>query len=227
MTAASRAGNNHTATPSTAPGHDPEGGRFVLRAGVLDAADLRRAHTRIAHEIVERNHGAEGVVLVGLYTRGLVIARRLAAAIEGFEHVAVPVGALDVAFYRDDIAIRAVQPLGPTEIPVDIAGKVVVLVDDVLYTGRTVRAALDALTELGRPRAVQLAILVDRGHRELPIRPDFVGKNLPTRHGEDVRVRFEEIDGGPDSVELWGEPRAGDSSPEEPGPLESSPGGDA
>ncbi len=112
------------------------------------------------------------------------------------------------------------QPLGPTEIPVDIAGKVVVLVDDVLYTGRTVRAALDALTELGRPRAVQLAILVDRGHRELPIRPDFVGKNLPTRHGEDVRVRLEETDGVPDSVELWGEPRAGDE-------LESDPGGGA
>jgi pyrimidine operon attenuation protein/uracil phosphoribosyltransferase len=226
MTAASRAGNTH-ATSATAPGHEPEGGHFVLRAGVLDAADLRRAHTRIAHEIVERNHGAEGVVLVGLYTRGLVMARRLAVAIEEFEHVAVPVGALDVAFYRDDIAIRAVQPLGPTEIPVDIAGKVVVLVDDVLYTGRTVRAALDALTELGRPRAVQLAILVDRGHRELPIRPDFVGKNLPTRHGEDVRVRLEEIDGGPDSVELWGEPRAGDASPGDPDSFESSPGGDA
>ena len=219
MTAASRAGKDISSTP-TAPGNDPDGGRFVLRAGVLDAADLRRAHTRIAHEIVERNHGADGVVLVGLYTRGLVMARRLATAIEEFEHVVVPVGALDVAFYRDDIGIRAVQPLGPTEIPVDIAGKVVVLVDDVLYTGRTVRAALDALTELGRPRAVQLAILVDRGHRELPIRPDFVGKNLPTRHGEDVRVRLEEIDGPPDSVELWGEPRAGDE-------LESDPGGDA
>jgi pyrimidine operon attenuation protein/uracil phosphoribosyltransferase len=176
---------------------------FVFRTGVLDAADLHRAHTRIAHEIVERNHGAERVVLVGLYTRGLAIARRLASAIEEFEHTAVPVGALDVAFYRDDIGIRAVQPLGPTEVPVDIAGKVVVLVDDVLYTGRTVRAALDALTELGRPRAVQLAILVDRGHRELPIRPDFVGKNLPTRHGEDVRVRMEEVDGVPDSVDLW------------------------
>jgi len=182
---------------------EPQSG-LVLRTGVLDGADVRRAHTRIAHEIVERNHGAEGVVLVGLYTRGLAIARRLATAIESFEHVDVPVGALDVAFYRDDIALRPVQPLGPTEIPVDIAGTVVVLVDDVLYTGRTVRAALDALTELGRPQAVQLAILVDRGHRELPIRPDFVGKNLPTRHGEDVRVRLVEVDGVPDSVELWG-----------------------
>jgi len=220
MTAASRAGKGISNTATTAPGNDPDGGRFVLRAGVLDADDLRRAHTRIAHEIVERNHGAESVVLVGLYTRGLVMARRLATAIEEFEHVTVPVGALDVAFYRDDIGIRAVQPLGPTEIPVDIAGKVVVLVDDVLYTGRTVRAALDALTELGRPRAVQLAILVDRGHRELPIRPDFVGKNLPTRHGEDVRVRLQETDGVPDSVELWGEPRSGDE-------LESDPGGGA
>ena len=160
---------------------DPQGGVFAFRATVFDADDLRRAHTRIAHEIVERNHGADRVVLAGLYTRGLVIAHRLAAAIAEFEAVDVPVGALDVAFYRDDIGIRPVQPLGPTEFPVDITGTVVVLVDDVLYTGRTVRAALDALHELGRPQAVQLAILVDRGHRELPIRPDFVGKNLPTQ----------------------------------------------
>ena len=152
-----------------------------FHASVFDAGDLRRAHTRIAHEIVERNHGADDLVLVGLYTRGLAIARRLAAAIEEFEDLEVPVGALDVAFYRDDIGLRTVTPVGATEIPVDISGRVVVLVDDVLYTGRTVRAALDALTELGRPRAVQLAVLVDRGHRELPIRPDFVGKNLPTR----------------------------------------------
>jgi pyrimidine operon attenuation protein/uracil phosphoribosyltransferase len=198
MTAASRAGQPEPPEPAREP-------HFVFRTGVLDAADLRRAHTRIAHEIVERNHGAADVVLVGLYTRGLAIARRLAAAISTFEHVDVPVGALDVAFYRDDIGLRPVQPIGPTEIPVDVAGKVVVLVDDVLFTGRTVRAALDALTELGRPRAVQLAILVDRGHRELPIRPDFVGKNLPTRVGEDVRVRLEEIDGVADSVEVWGE----------------------
>ncbi|HEX5588424.1 MAG TPA: bifunctional pyr operon transcriptional regulator/uracil phosphoribosyltransferase PyrR [Acidimicrobiia bacterium] len=183
---------------------DPQGGRFAFRAGVFDADDLRRAHTRIAHEIVERNHGATDVVLAGLYTRGLAIAHRLAAAIAEFETTVVPVGALDVAFYRDDIGLRPVQPLGPTEFPVDISGKVVVLVDDVLYTGRTVRAALDALTELGRPQAVQLAILVDRGHRELPIRPDFVGKNLPTQHGEDVRVRLIETDDvAADSVELW------------------------
>jgi pyrimidine operon attenuation protein/uracil phosphoribosyltransferase len=177
---------------------------LVKRAGVFDAGDLRRAHTRIAHEIVERNRGATDIVLVGLYTRGLAIAHRLASAIAEFENTQVPVGALDVAFYRDDISLRAVQPLGPTEVPVDITGKTVVLVDDVLYTGRTVRAAMDALTELGRPRAVQLAVLVDRGHRELPIRPDFVGKNLPTRQGEDVRVRMQEVDGVTDGVELWG-----------------------
>src|SRR4051812_37405134 len=175
---------------------------LVKRTGVFDADDLRRAHTRIAHEIVERNRGADNVVLVGLYTRGLAIAHRLARAIEEVEDVDVPVGALDVSFYRDDIGLRAVTPTGPTEIPVDIGGRVVVLVDDVLYTGRTIRAAMDALIELGRPRAIQLAVLVDRGHRELPIRPDFVGKNLPTRVGEDVRVRLTEIDGGPDSVEL-------------------------
>jgi pyrimidine operon attenuation protein / uracil phosphoribosyltransferase len=204
MTAAPNRAERRADTPTTAPDVDPDGGRFVFRTGVFDAGDLRRAHTRIAHEIVERNRGADGVVLVGLYTRGLAIARRLAAAIEEFEGVVAPVGALDVAFYRDDINLRAVSPLGPTEVPGDISGKVVVLVDDVLYTGRTVRAALDALTELGRPRAVQLAVLIDRGHRELPIRPDYVGKNLPTRVGEDVRVRLTEIDGGPDGVELWG-----------------------
>src|SRR6516225_7536634 len=181
-----------------------EGGRFVFRTQVFSADDLRRAHTRIAHEIVERNHGADDLVLVGLYTRGAAVAQRLAAIIEGFEGVAVPVGALDVAFYRDDIGLRPVQPLGPTEVPVDVAGRTVVLVDDVLFTGRTVRAALDAITELGRPRAVQLAVLVDRGHRELPIRADFVGKNLPTKAAEDVRVRLAEVDGEEDSIEVWG-----------------------
>jgi len=193
---------------TTAPG----GGRFmsgsmsgyVFRAAVFSADDLRRAHTRIAHEIVERNHGAESLLLIGLYTRGVAIARRLAVAIESFEGVEVPVGALDVAFYRDDIGLRPVQPLGATEVPVDVSDRIVVLVDDVLFTGRTVRAALDALTELGRPPAVQLAVLVDRGHRELPIRADFVGKNLPTGVGEDVRVRLAETDDvDEDAIELW------------------------
>jgi len=183
----------------------PSGGHlFSLQAKVFDADDLRRAHTRIAHEIVERNHGAADVVLIGLYTRGVAVARRLAEAIERFEGVAVPVGAIDVAFYRDDIRLRRVQPLGPTEVPVDVTDRVVVLVDDVLFTGRTARAALEAVTELGRPRAVQLAVLVDRGHRELPIRADFVGKNLPTKVAEDVRVRLQEVDEGEDGIEIWG-----------------------
>jgi len=181
-----------------------EGGHFAFRARVFDADALRRAFTRIAHEIIERNHGAKAVVLVGLYTRGVAIARRIAAAIEQVEGTSVPVGALDVAFYRDDIGMRSVQPLGPTEVPVDVADRVVVLVDDVLFTGRTVRSALDALTELGRPSAVQLAVLVDRGHRELPIRADYVGKNLPTKLAEDVRVRLREVDAEPDAVEIWG-----------------------
>jgi pyrimidine operon attenuation protein / uracil phosphoribosyltransferase len=204
------------ATAPTGPARVAAEAALVKRTGVFDADDLRRAHTRIAHEIIERNRGASDVVLVGLYTRGLAIAHRLGAAIEEFENVAVPVGALDVSFYRDDIALRAVTPTGPTEIPGDIADKVVVLVDDVLYTGRTIRAAMDALIELGRPRAIQLAVLVDRGHRELPIRPDFVGKNLPTRVGEDVRVRLAEVDDVTDGVELWG-PAEG-STTDEPNP---------
>ena len=200
MSGAPRADNSKQHDLPAAAGN---GGRFVFRARVFDADELRRAHTRIAHEIIERNHGAADLVLVGLYTRGVAIARRLADVISGFESVDVPVGVLDVAFYRDDIALRAVQPLGPTEVPVDVSGRVVVLVDDVLFTGRTVRAALDALTELGRPRAVQLAVLVDRGHRELPIRADYVGKNLPTNEGDDVRVRLTETDDEADGVELW------------------------
>ncbi len=181
-----------------------EGGRFVFRANVFDAESLRRAQTRIAHEIVERNQGADAIVLVGLYTRGVALARRLADAIGSFEGADVPAGSLDVTFFRDDIGLRASQPVGNTEVPVDIAGRVVVLVDDVLFTGRTVRAALDALNELGRPESVQLAVLVDRGHRELPVRADYVGKNLPTKLAEDVRVRLSEVDGEDDGVELWG-----------------------
>ena len=164
--------------PSSGPGH------WLLRARVFEADDLKRAVTRIAHEIVERNHGAEDVVLVGLYTRGVIVARRLAAAIASFEGVEVPVGALDVSFYRDDIALRRVSPLGPTQLPGDVKDSVVVLCDDVLFTGRTIRAAMDAVVDFGRPRAVQLAVLVDRGHRELPIRADYVGKNVPTARDE-------------------------------------------
>jgi pyrimidine operon attenuation protein/uracil phosphoribosyltransferase len=199
------AADHDPAVPGPTPaGAGDGGGRLVFRAGVFDADDLRRALRRVAHEVVERNHGATEVVLVGLYTRGVALARRIAQAIESIEGEPVPVGALDVAFYRDDLALRAVQPLGPTEVP-DVAGRVVVLVDDVLATGRTARAALEALFSLGRPRSVQLAVLVDRGHRELPVRADYVGKNLPTKHAEDVRVRLVDIDGVPaDVVEIWG-----------------------
>ncbi len=167
----------------------PIGGVFHARNEVLSADDLRRAQSRIGHEIVERNRGLEGLVLIGLQRGGVWIAERLAEAISRFEPgSAVPVGRLDVSLYRDDIGLRPVVPGAATDIPVPLEGATVVLVDDVLFTGRTVRAALEAMNDYGRPRAVQLAVLVDRGHRELPIRPDFVGKNLPTRRDEEVSV---------------------------------------
>src|SRR5436190_21102915 len=162
----------------------------------MDAEDLRRAITRIGHEVVERNHGLDDVVVVGLQTGGVPIVRRLAETLQQIEGTTVPVGTLDVAFYRDDIGLRPVMPEAVTDISFDLTGKVVVLVDDVLFTGRTVRAALDALNDYGRPRAVQLAVMVDRGHRELPIRPDYVGKNLPTRLDELVDVRDDGVDVG-------------------------------
>jgi pyrimidine operon attenuation protein/uracil phosphoribosyltransferase len=155
----------------------------------MDADDLQRAIWRIGHEIVERNHGVTGVVLVALQTGGVPVAHRLADALQAVTEEAVPVGSLDVVFYRDDIGIRPVMPEAVTEIPWDLDHQTVVLVDDVLFTGRTIRAALDALQAYGRPRSVQLAVIVDRGHRELPIRPDYVGKNLPTRRDEVVDVR--------------------------------------
>ena len=154
---------------------------------VLSADDVRRALTRIAHEIVERNHGTNGVVLIGLQRGGVWIAAELAQVLAGIEQP-VPVGSLDVSFHRDDVGLRPIVPGHVTSIPVPLDDATVVLVDDVLFTGRTVRAALEALNEYGRPRVVQLAVIVDRGHRQLPIRPDYVGKNLPTADDEDVRV---------------------------------------
>jgi pyrimidine operon attenuation protein/uracil phosphoribosyltransferase len=171
----------------------PRGGVFVTRVQVLAPEDVQRAITRIAHEIVERNRGLDDVVVVGLQTGGVPLAFRLAQVLEEMEATAVPVGMLDVAFYRDDIGIRPVLAEAITSIPCDLAGQLVILVDDVLFTGRTVRAALNALADYGRARAVQLAVMVDRGHRELPVRPDYVGKNMPTRLDEQVDVSLDGV----------------------------------
>src|SRR5580658_5574816 len=163
---------------------------------VLEADEIRRALTRIAHEILERTNGADDVVLLGIPTRGVPLAHRLAARLAQVEGRPAQAGSLDITMYRDDLRLRPARTLGHTEVPASgIDDKVVVLVDDVLYSGRTVRAALDALGDLGRPRAVQLAVLVDRGHRELPIRADYVGKNLPTSQREMVQVLLSEVDG--------------------------------
>ena len=166
----------------------PFGGVFVPHKRVMDADDVARASVRIAHEVIERNHGLENVAVIGLQTGGVPLAERLVDAIHEIETVKVPIGTLDVAFYRDDIGIRPVLPEAVTDIPFALDGAIVVLVDDVLFTGRTIRAALNALNDYGRPRSIQLAVMVDRGHRELPIRPDYVGKNLPTRRDEMVDV---------------------------------------
>jgi pyrimidine operon attenuation protein / uracil phosphoribosyltransferase len=167
-----------------------------MSSKVMDAADVRRALTRIAHEILERDKGADSIVLVGIADRGDDLARRLAVEIERIEGRRVPVGVLDITFYRDDIGLRAEAPeVHETRIDDDVSGVTVILVDDVLYTGRTIRAAMDALMDLGRPRKIQLAVLVDRGHRELPIRADYVGKNVPTSRADDVIVRVAEFDG--------------------------------
>ena len=182
--------NATPAAPDPTPVTD-ETGRVVL-----DSGDITRALTRISHEILERNKGADGLVLLGIPTRGVHLARRIAGHMSRVEGAEVPVGSVDVTMYRDDLRMRPARTLLPTEIPAGgIDGKVVVLVDDVLYSGRTIRAALDALNDIGRPQAVRLAVLVDRGHRELPIRADFVGKNLPTSLAEKVAVRLEEHDG--------------------------------
>ncbi|AAT88956.1 transcriptional regulator [Leifsonia xyli subsp. xyli] len=167
---------------------------------VLQQADISRALTRISHEILESNRGIDGLAILGIPTRGVVLARRIAESIQRIEQEAVGasadiVGALDVTMYRDDLARNPTRAPQPTSLPGPIDGKTVVLVDDVLFSGRTIRAALDALSDLGRPRAVRLAVLVDRGHRELPIRADFVGKNLPSAASERIFVRFAEVDG--------------------------------
>jgi len=190
--------------PPARPPQRPVTGDPAAARTVLDAADVGRALTRIAHEIVERNHGAGDVVILGIPTRGVSLAQRIGARVSAIEadgaggdaSPGLPIGSVDVTMYRDDLRLRGVRALESTDIPADgIDGKVVVLVDDVLFSGRTVRAALDALSDLGRPRAVQLAVLVDRGHRELPIRADYVGKNIPTSLTETVHVLLDETDG--------------------------------
>ena len=168
----------------------------MLEKVLLISSDIKRALSRIAHEIVERNKGAEEVVLIGLWTRGVPLAQRIADIIQHFEAIPVPVGALDIALYRDDISSPELTPaLRTTDISTDISDKHIVLVDDVLYTGRSIRAAMDALMDLGRPKSIQLAVLIDRGHRELPIRADYVGKNIPSAKDEEIQVRLVETDG--------------------------------
>ena len=163
---------------------------------VMNTEDIRRTLARIAHEIIERNKSTENLIIVGLHTRGVPLAKRLAESIEKYEKTGVSVGMLDFSLYRDDLDPSEIKTaLRRTEIPSDINGKSVVLIDDVLHTGRTIRAAMDALTDLGRPQSIQLAVLIDRGHRELPIRADYVGKNIPSSKHEQIKVQLEETDG--------------------------------
>ncbi|MGI6755547.1 MAG: bifunctional pyr operon transcriptional regulator/uracil phosphoribosyltransferase PyrR [Atopobiaceae bacterium] len=172
------------------------------KAVVMDGKAMQRALTRIAHEIIEHNEGAENMALVGIMRRGLPLAHILAAQIEEIEGVHLDVGQLDISFYRDDVTRQISPVLHATDIPFKVEGVNIILVDDVLYTGRTVRSALDALMDFGRPRTVQLAVMVDRGHRELPVRADYVGKNVPSSHEENVRVKMMQFDGY-DAVEIW------------------------
>jgi pyrimidine operon attenuation protein/uracil phosphoribosyltransferase len=196
-------GSTHPASHETTPAASPPG------RTVLDEHDISRALSRIAHEILERNKGASDLVLLGIPSRGVPLAERIAAKMASVEGADVPAGSLDVTMYRDDLRMRPARTLMPTDIPHGgLDGKVVVLVDDVLFSGRTIRAALDAMTDVGRPRAVRLAVLVDRGHRELPIRADFVGKNLPTSLAEKVSVRLVEFDGR-DEVTIAGPASSG------------------
>ena len=195
------------ANPTTNASVDPSIGAEVCMPQVMDADRMSRALTRIAHEILERNRGLDDLALVGIRTRGVPIARRIARALKEINGDEVPTGALDITLYRDDLMRHAVGPqpvVRRTEIPFSIDDRKILLVDDVLYTGRTIRAALDALIDFGRPRAIQLIALVDRGHRELPIKADYVGKNLPTSLRQSVQVRLEEID-GVDEIVIEGE----------------------
>jgi len=189
----------------------------------MNQEDVRRALARVAHEILERNRGAKELVIVGIHTRGVHLARRIAANLAEFEGIEVPVATLDVSLYRDDNRARSQSQtkLKPTDIPMGIQGKRVVLVDDVLYTGRTIRAAMDALVDFGRPQQIQLAILLDRGHRELPIRADYVGQNLPTAFNERVKVRLMETDGADEVALIFEDPDLEEESPEE-SPEESN-----
>lgn len=168
----------------------------MKRKNILNETEMNRACVRLAHELIERNKGADDLVLVGIQRRGVPLARRVAALVEQFEGVELPVGMLDITFYRDDLSLLAEHPvINGTDLPFMLHGKTVVLVDDVLYTGRTARAAIEAIMESGRARCIQLMVMVDRGHRELPIRADFIGKNLPTAHNEVVHVCVQELDG--------------------------------
>ncbi|MBQ9364318.1 MAG: bifunctional pyr operon transcriptional regulator/uracil phosphoribosyltransferase PyrR [Schwartzia sp.] len=174
---------------------------MIDKTVLLDGEAIRRSLTRIAHEIVEKNRGTDNLMMVGIRSRGVPLAERIADEIKAIEGMRPPVGVLDITLYRDDLSTMAYQPLvRPTTMPVDISGKTIVLADDVLFTGRTIRAALDALIDMGRPRVIQLAVLVDRGHRELPIRADYVGKNVPTALKETVSVKLTEIDGKDEAV---------------------------
>ena len=169
---------------------------FVEKTTIMNEKDVRRAMRRIAHEIIEANHGVEDLILLGIQRRGVPLAKMLAESIAAVEGESVPMGAIDITFYRDDLSTIGPSPrVSTTDVPIDVTDKNVILVDDVLYTGRTVRAAIDVIIDWGRPRAIRLAVLIDRGHRELPIRPDFVGKNVPTSHKEIIKVRVEDFDG--------------------------------
>jgi pyrimidine operon attenuation protein/uracil phosphoribosyltransferase len=182
---------------------------LVAEKGLMSSQDMERALVRIAHEILERNKGAQNLVLVGMQTRGVPLASRLALTIKQLESITVPIGSLDISLYRDDLSSLNLKPVVQrTEVPTDVTGKHIILVDDVFYTGRSIRAAMDALMDLGRPQTIQLAVLIDRGHRELPIRADYVGKNIPTAMDEEVKVYVKEVD-GEDKVTIFSSSKGG------------------